>query len=63
MAIMRARRCPLAAGKHVYCEKPLANTSALAREMADAADRAGVTTIVGFNYIKNPVQGLAKQLL
>jgi predicted dehydrogenase len=53
----------LAAGKHVYCEKPLANTSALAREMADAADRAGVTTIVGFNYIKNPVHGLAKQLL
>lgn len=53
----------LAAGKHVYCEKPLANTSALAREMADAADKADVTTIVGFNYIRNPVHNMAKQLL
>jgi predicted dehydrogenase len=53
----------IAAGKHVYCEKPLANTVALAREMADAADKAGVTTIVGFNYIKNPVHGLARRLL
>jgi predicted dehydrogenase len=53
----------IAAGKHVYCEKPLANTMVLAREMADAADKAGVTTIVGFNYIKNPVHGLARKLL
>jgi predicted dehydrogenase len=53
----------IAAGKHVYCEKPLANSTALAREMAEAADRRGVTTIVGFNYIKNPVHGLAQKLL
>ena len=50
----------LAAGKHVYCEKPLANTVDLARQMAEAAQRAGVTTLVGFNYIQNPVHQLGR---
>jgi predicted dehydrogenase len=47
-------------GKHVYCEKPLSNTIEQARQMAEAAQRRGVTTMVGFNYIQNPVQGLAR---
>ncbi|MBE72516.1 MAG: myo-inositol 2-dehydrogenase [Thalassospira sp.] len=42
------------AGKHVYCEKPLALTLDQAREMRDAARIAGVKTMVGYNYIKNP---------
>ncbi|MBN9511094.1 MAG: Gfo/Idh/MocA family oxidoreductase [Alphaproteobacteria bacterium] len=50
----------IAAGKHVYCEKPLANTVDAARQMADAAEQRGVTTMVGFNYIQNPVHGLAR---
>jgi len=50
----------LAAGKHVYCEKPLANTADLARQMAEAAARSGVTTLVGFNYIQNPVHKLGQ---
>jgi predicted dehydrogenase len=50
----------IAAGKHVYCEKPLANTVDLARQMADAAERKGVITMVGFNYIQNPVHGLGR---
>ena len=50
----------VAAGKHVYCEKPLANTVESARQMADAAEQRGVTTMVGFNYIQNPVHGLAR---
>ncbi len=50
----------LAAGKHVYCEKPLANTTALAGQMADAAKRAGVITLMGFNYIQNPVHNLGR---
>jgi len=42
------------AGKHVYCEKPLALTLDQAREMRDAARTAGIKTMVGYNYIKNP---------
>lgn len=51
------------AGKHIYCEKPLALTSGEAREMTEAAEAAGVTTLVGFNYLKNPAQALAKELI
>ncbi|WP_285362823.1 Gfo/Idh/MocA family oxidoreductase [Microbacterium sp. LMC-P-041] len=41
----------LAAGKHVFCEKPLANDLASAQRMAAAAaSSAGVSTQVGFNY-------------
>jgi predicted dehydrogenase len=53
----------LAAGKPVYCEKPLANTTAETGEMATAADRAGVPTLVGFNYLKNPAHPYARELL
>jgi predicted dehydrogenase len=51
----------ISAGKHVYCEKPLANSAALAGEMSDAAEAKGITTLVGFNYIQNPVHLLARQ--
>ena len=40
----------LAAGKHVLCEKPLATTTAQAREMADAANAAGVVNMVNLSY-------------
>ncbi|MFV1878376.1 Gfo/Idh/MocA family protein [Nioella sp.] len=53
----------IAAGKHVFCEKPLAPLSADAREMAKAAKAAGVVTQVGFNYLCNPMMGLAKQMI
>ena len=53
----------LAAGKPVYCEKPLANTAAETRAMAEAAEAAGVTTLVGFNYLKNPAHPFARQLI
>jgi len=51
------------AGKHVYCEKPLANTSDDAARIVAAVEKAGVTSIVGFNYLKNPAQGFARQLI
>jgi predicted dehydrogenase len=51
------------AGKHIYCEKPLANSAADARRMTEAAEAAGVLTLVGFNYLKNPAQGFARELV
>ncbi|MGH2699093.1 MAG: Gfo/Idh/MocA family protein, partial [Actinomycetota bacterium] len=56
----------LAAGKHVLCEKPLANTLAEARPMAVAAQRAeqsGVFSMVGFNYRRIPALELARRLI
>jgi len=53
----------LAAGKHVYCEKPLAPLAADAREMAEAAEKAGLKTQVGFNYLCNPLFGLARDMI
>ncbi|MFV2002883.1 MAG: Gfo/Idh/MocA family protein, partial [Paracoccaceae bacterium] len=53
----------ITAGKHVYCEKPLALTLQQADEMAAAAARAGVKTMVGYNYIKNPAYLHAQRLV
>ncbi|MFP4881412.1 Gfo/Idh/MocA family protein [Klebsiella pneumoniae] len=53
----------IAAGKHVYCEKPLAVNEQQAQEMAQAARRAGVKTMVAFNNIKTPAALLAKQII
>ncbi len=56
----------LAAGKHVLCEKPLANTLAEAEAMTRAAESAakhGVRTMVGFNYRRVPALALAKQMI
>ncbi len=53
----------IAAGKHVYCEKPLAPLAADALEMALAAEAAGVKTQVGFNYLCNPMFGLAREMI
>ena len=56
----------LAAGKHVLCEKPLANTLAEAEEMTAAADEAsrhGVHSMVGFNYRRTPALALARELV
>jgi predicted dehydrogenase len=56
----------LAAGKHVLCEKPLANSVAEAREMAEAAAQAqtrGVRAMCGFNYRRVPAVALMRQLV
>src|SRR5918995_2805824 len=56
----------LTAGKHVLCEKPLANTVAEARSMAEvarAARASGVRSMVGFNYRRVPAVTFARQLI
>jgi predicted dehydrogenase len=56
----------LEAGKHVLCEKPLANTVVEAGEMAAvavAAEQRGVLSMVGFNYRRTPALALARDLV
>lgn len=50
-------------GKHVFCEKPLANTLAEAKQMLEAVQRANVVGMVNFNYRRVPAVQLAKQLI
>jgi predicted dehydrogenase len=56
----------LEAGKHVLCEKPLANTVEEAEAMvvaAAAAEARGVRSMVGFNYRRVPAISLARRLV
>ncbi|UVM36446.1 Gfo/Idh/MocA family oxidoreductase [Pseudomonas sp. B21-017] len=53
----------IAAGKPVYCEKPLAVSLEQASTMHLAAKAAGVVTRVGYNYQHNPIIGLARDLI
>jgi predicted dehydrogenase len=56
-------KAALLAGKHVYCEKPLADTAAEAQELAALARAKGVITRVGHAFPRNPVHDLARQII
>jgi predicted dehydrogenase len=58
MAIAAAR-----AGKHVVCEKPLANSLAEARRMEKAAAKAGVKNMVFYNYRRVPAVAFARRMI
>lgn len=51
------------AGKHVFCEKPLAFTLADSKKMLSAVREAGVKHMVNFNYRRCPAVSLAKQMI
>jgi len=56
----------LAAGKHVLCEKPLANSVEEAEAMADAAQQAaqrGIRAMVGFTYRRVPAVTLMRDMI
>ncbi len=53
----------LAAGKHVLCEKPLANSLEEAEEMLLAARKAGTINMVNFNYRRVPAVQFARRLI
>ena len=56
----------LAAGKHVLCEKPLANTVDEAQAMTDAAEAAarnGVISMLGHTYRRLPATTFARDLV
>jgi predicted dehydrogenase len=50
-------------GKHVYCEKPLGANLAQARELAEAAEKAGVLTHSAFTMRYYPAAQQAKRIL
>lgn len=53
----------LAAGKHVWCEKPMATSLADAQAMASAAAGSRSVAALGYNYIQNPAIRLAAKLV
>jgi predicted dehydrogenase len=58
MAIVAAQ-----AGKHVICEKPLANTLSDAKEMLRAVQKAGVKHMLMHNYRKIPAVALVRKFI
>lgn len=53
----------LKAGKHVLCEKPLANSVADADRMVDAAHGSGSVAMLGFTYRRVPALSRARDLI
>lgn len=51
------------AGKHILCEKPMANNASDARKMLEAVENAGVKHMMVFNYRRVPALALAKKMI
>jgi len=62
---LHAQPCIAAAeaGKHILCEKPLAMSVEEAKKMYDAAEKADIKHMIGFNYRFVPAIRLAKKLI
>ena len=59
--IWRSKRCER--GLHVFCEKPLAMTVDEARQMVEAAERAGVRHMTAFTYRFVPAMSYLRHLV
>jgi predicted dehydrogenase len=53
----------IAKGKHVVSDKPLAMTAAEAKQLLDAANKAGIVHAVTFNYRGNPLVQQARHAI
>jgi len=51
------------AGKHVFCEKPIALNYPQAKEMYEATEKAGIVSFLNHNYRRCPAVRLAKRLI
>ena len=51
------------AGKHIFCEKPIALNSEQAKAMYEAAKASGVTHYLNHNYRRCPAVVLARQMI
>jgi len=56
-------KAALQAGKHVYCEKPMAEKTTEARELVDLAAAGNLITRVGHGFMRHPVHDLAKEII
>jgi predicted dehydrogenase len=52
-----------AAGKPVFCEKPLGASLTDAKAMVAAAEASGQVNMIGFNYVRTPATQFVRQLL
>ncbi|MFN3847317.1 MAG: Gfo/Idh/MocA family protein [Paracoccaceae bacterium] len=52
-----------AAGKPVFCEKPLGASMDDARAMVAAAEASGLPNMIGFNYVRTPATQFVRGLL
>jgi len=52
-----------AAGKPVFCEKPLGASLEDAKAMVAAAEASGLPNMIGFNYVRTPATRFVRQLL
>lgn len=50
-------------GCHVICEKPMAGNTAEARKMLDAAERAGITHLIGHQFRWSPERALIQRAI
>ena len=53
----------IAAGKHIFCEKPLATDATLAMEMTAAMEKSGKVGMVNFTYRNSPALQRGRQMV